>query len=116
MTNSTILEGWLRKTNFSKLGDKPIQALVRLEAARMHTMNYMTTGIREYSQWFKGEDNVVASSLLHNDDQSDEELTQLFCTHCSSQILPHFEIRRLLSKITSWLTALLLKLPPKRCS
>jgi hypothetical protein len=80
MTNSTTLEGWLRKTNFSELGDKPIQALVRLKAARMHAMNYMTTGIREYSQWFKGEYNVVAASLLRDNDWSDEELTQLFCT------------------------------------
>jgi hypothetical protein len=81
MINSTTLEGWLRKTNYSKLGDEPIQALVHLEAARMHGMNYVTTGIREYSQWFRGEDNVVADSLTRNDDRSDEELTQLFCTH-----------------------------------
>ena len=71
----------------------------------------MTTGIREYSQWFRGEDNVVADSLSHDDDRSDEELTQLFCTHCSSQIPPHFKIQPLPNKITSWLTALLLKLP-----
>ena len=53
MTDSTTLEGWLRKTNFSERGDDPIQALVRLEAAKMHALNYMTTGIKEYSQWFK---------------------------------------------------------------
>jgi hypothetical protein len=65
MTNSITLEGWLRKTNFSKLGDKPIQASVHLKAARMHVMNYMTTDIREYSQLFRGEDNLVANSLSH---------------------------------------------------
>ncbi len=111
MTNSTTSKGWLKKTNFSKLSDEPIQALVHLEAARMHTMNYMTTGIREYIQWFKGEDNVVADSLLCDNDRSDEELTQLFHTHCPSQIPPHFKIQHLPSKITLWLTALLLKLP-----
>jgi hypothetical protein len=68
MTDSTTLEGWLRKTNFSKLGDNPIQALVRLEAARMHALNYMTTGIREYSQWFRGKDNVVTNSLSRDND------------------------------------------------
>jgi hypothetical protein len=78
MTNSTTLEGWLRKTNFSELGDGPIQALVRLKAARMHAMTYMTTGIREYIQWFRGEDNGVADSLSHDNDWLDEELTQLF--------------------------------------
>jgi hypothetical protein len=66
MTDSITSESWLKKTNFSKLGDKPIQALVHLEAARIHTMNYMTTGIRDYSLWFKGEDNVVANSLLRD--------------------------------------------------
>ncbi len=113
MTNSTTSEGWLRKTNFSKLGNDPIQASVRLEAARMHALNYMTTGIREYSQWFRGKDNVVADSLSCKDDQLDEELTQIFCTHCQSQIPLHFEIQPLPSKITLWLTVLLLKLPVK---
>jgi hypothetical protein len=91
MTNSTTLEGQLRKTNFSELGDKTIQALVRLKAERMHAMKYMTTGIREYSQWFKGEDNVVADSLSCNYNWSDEELTQFFCTHCPSQIPPQIQ-------------------------
>ncbi len=110
MTNSTTSEGWLRKTNFSKLDDKPIQPSVRLKATRMHTMNCMTTDIREYSQWFKGEDNMVADSLLRDNNWSDEELTQLFCTHCPSQIPPHFEIQCLPSKITLWLTVFLFKL------
>jgi hypothetical protein len=113
MTDSTTLEGWLRKTNFSKLGDDPIQAAVHLEAARLHAMKYMATGIREYSQWFRGEDNVVANSLSHDDNQSDKELTQLFHTQCSSQTPPHFEIQPLPNKITLWLTALLLRLPVK---
>ncbi len=38
---------------------------------------------------------------------------QLVCTHCPSQIPPHFKIQCLPSKITLWLTALLLKLPVK---
>jgi hypothetical protein len=113
MTHSTTSEGWLRKTNFSKLGNDPIQASVCLEAARMHASNYMTTGIREYSQWFRGKDNVVADSLSRDNDQLDEELTQIFHTHCPSQIPPHFEIQPLPSEITLWLTALLLKLPVK---
>jgi hypothetical protein len=63
MTDSTTSEGWLRKTNFSKLKEDPIQATVRLEVARMHAMHYITHSIREYSQWFPGEANVVAESL-----------------------------------------------------
>jgi hypothetical protein len=68
MTNSITSEGWFRKTNFSELGDDPIQALVCLEGARMHALNYITTGTREYSQWFRGKDNMVADSLSGDDD------------------------------------------------
>ena len=45
--------------------------------------------------------------------QTDEELTNLFCTHCPSQIPDHFEIQPLPNKIVSWLTALLLRLQEK---
>ncbi len=85
MTNSTTSKEWLRKTNFSELGEDPIQATVRLEVARMHTTHYITLGIREYSQWFLSEANVVADSLSRNNDRMDSELTNLFCTHCPSQ-------------------------------
>jgi hypothetical protein len=87
---STTLEGLLCKTNFSKLNNDPIQATVRLEAARMHATHYITLGIREYSQWFPGKDNGVADSLSCYHDRSDNMLTPLFCTHCPSQIPEHF--------------------------
>ena len=92
MTDSTTLEGWLRKTNFSELKEDKEQATVRLEVARLHATHYITLGIREYSQWFKGEENVVADSLSRDDDRTDDELTNLFCTHCPSQIPDHFVI------------------------
>jgi hypothetical protein len=84
-----------------------------LEVARLHATHYITLGIREYSQWFKGKDNVVADSLYCDDDQTDKELTNLFRTHCPSQIPGHFEIQPLPNKIVSWLTALLLRLQEK---
>ena len=113
MTDSTTSEGWLRKTNFSELREDPEQATVRLEVARLHATHYITLGIREYSQWFKGEDNVVADSLSRDDDRTDEELTNLFRTFCKSQIPEHFEIQPLPNEIVSWLTALLLRLQEK---
>ncbi len=113
MTDSTTSEGWLHKTNFSKLKEEPEQATVRLEVARLHARHYISLDIREYSQWFKGEDNVVADSLSCEDDQTDKELTNLFCTHCPSQIPDHFEIQPLPNVIISWLTALLLRLQEK---
>ena len=34
MTDSTTAKGWLRKSNFSELGKRKLQALVRIEAAQ----------------------------------------------------------------------------------
>jgi hypothetical protein len=34
MTDSTMAEGWMKKLNFSKAGDNPIQALTCVDAAR----------------------------------------------------------------------------------
>jgi hypothetical protein len=113
MTNSTILEGWLRKTNFSELKEDQEQATVRLEVAGLHATHYITLGIREYSQWFKRKENVVANSLSRDKDRTDKELTNLFCTHCPSQIPDHFVIQPLPNKIVSWTTALLLRLQEK---
>jgi hypothetical protein len=113
MTNITTSKGWLCKTNFSKLDDDPIQATVRLEVARMHTTHYITVGIREYSWWFPGEAKVVADSLSRDDNKTDSKLTNLFCTHCPSQTPEHFFIQPLPKEKTSWLIALLLRLPVK---
>ncbi len=79
----------------------------------MHARHYITLGVREYSQWFPGEANIVADSLSQDDNRADSKLTNLFCMHCPSQIPEHFVIQPLPNKITSWLTALLLRLPVK---
>ena len=113
MTDSTTSEGWLQKTNFRELGDDPIQATVHLEVARMHAKNYMALGIRDYSQWLPGKENIVADALSRENDRLDKELTLIFCSHCPSQIQDHFEILPLPNKIISWLTVLLLRLPEK---
>jgi hypothetical protein len=34
LTNSTPTEGWLKKSNFSELGESPIQASARIKACR----------------------------------------------------------------------------------
>jgi hypothetical protein len=71
----------------------------------------MSLGIKNYSQWFKGESNEVSDALSRNDDWDNEELINIFCAFCPSQIPSHFRIVPLPSKITSWLIALLQKLP-----
>ena len=111
MTDSTTAEGWLRKSNFTELRECPIQASVRIEAAQKFATLMMEFGIKSYSQWFRGIVNEVTDALSWDDDRSDEELTHVIKTFCPSQVPSHFKIRQLPSKITSWLTALLLKLP-----
>ncbi len=113
MTDSTTSEGWLKKTNFIKNGKSPIQATIRLEVACLHASHYRSHKIREYSQWFRGADNHVADALFRDDDRTDKELTKILRLHCPSQVSPHFKIVPLPSKIVSWLTLLLLWLPPK---
>jgi hypothetical protein len=111
MTDSTTSEGWLRKSNFSKINDDATQATVRLKVARKHASQYMTLGIKDYSQWFLGVENTVADALSRDDDKSDDKVTRILRSCCPSQIPDHFEIQPLPNKITSWLTVLLLKLP-----
>jgi hypothetical protein len=53
-TDSTTSEGWMRKSNFIKEGEDPIQATVHLKVACLHATHYLSNGIREYSQWFCG--------------------------------------------------------------
>ena len=71
MTDSTTSEGWLRKSNFIKDGESPIQATIRLEVACHHALHYLNNGIREYSQWFCGVENNVANALSRDDDRLD---------------------------------------------
>ncbi len=114
MTNNTTSEGWLKKTNFIKDGEDPIHATIGIEVARLHATHYLSCGIREYSQWFRGAENMVADALSRDDDRSGKELINILRTHCPSQLPQHFEIVPLPSKITLWLTLLLLWLPVKQ--
>jgi hypothetical protein len=92
MTDSSTSEGWLRNTNFIEDGKDPIQATIRLEVARLHASHDLTHGVREYSQWFRGSENPVADVISRDNDCSDEELTNILCTHCPSKLPQHFKL------------------------
>jgi hypothetical protein len=81
--------------------------------AQHHATLSLVAGIKEYSQWFPGQENNYADGLLHGFDCSDDKLTQIFCTTCPMQFPQHFQIAPLPNKISLWLTLLLLKLPVK---
>jgi len=112
MTDSTTSEGWLRKTNFLEEDDL-VQASVRIQVAREHTMRYMNHEIRDYSQWFPGIKNNVADALSREMDLSDDELTKLLRLSFPKQIPENFEIVPLPNEIVSWLTLLLQQMPVK---
>jgi hypothetical protein len=114
MGDSTTSSGWLVKSNFTddKYED-PIETKVRNIVCRHHTTLVIDHEIREYSQWFPGEENLVADSLARDNDRSDEELTRVLKYFCPQQVPENFELRSLPNEIVSWLTSLLQMLPVK---
>jgi hypothetical protein len=78
MIDSTTAEGWLKKSNFSELGESKIQSSVRIKAARMQAMLFMSLGVKNFSQWFKGESNKVSDALSRDNDRDDKEPTNIF--------------------------------------
>ena len=113
MTDNSTSRGWSRLSNFSELGEDPIQAEVRIEVCRDDAKRKIDFQVKDYSQWFPGRHNIVADALSRDDDRSDEELIKIFQTFCPSQIPSHFKIVPLPKEIVSYLTSVLLKLPVK---
>ena len=116
MTDSSTSAGWLRKTNFREftgVDSDPIQASVRIDTARHHATLFLENGIKEYSQWFPGQENNVADALSRDFDRSDDDLTLTLRSTCPPQLPQHFQIVQLPNEISSWLTSLLLRLPVK---
>jgi hypothetical protein len=64
MTNSTMAEGWMRKSNFSKYGVDPVQARTQVNAARKYAEIFMIADVKSYSQWFLGKRNNVRTLSL----------------------------------------------------
>jgi hypothetical protein len=112
MTDSTTSEGWLRKSNFRE-DDDTIQAQARIQVAREHASRYMNLGIRDYSQWFPGKENIVADALSREIFLTDTELISLLRKTVPLQVHSNFSIVPLPNEISSWLISLLQKLPVK---
>jgi hypothetical protein len=105
MTNSTTTEEWLKKSNFSKLGESPIQASVRIEAAQKQASPFMSLEIKYYGQWYEGERNRVSDALSCDDNRSNEDLTNVIKSFLHLTGSSHYEILQLLKEIASRLTA-----------
>ncbi len=107
MTNSSTSAGWLCKTNFQEIiGDDPgpVQARVQIKTACHHAILFLNAGIKEYSQWFPGQENNVADALSHDFDRSDVAITQILRDTCPLQLPQRFQIALLPNKISLWLT------------
>jgi hypothetical protein len=113
MTDSTTAEGWMHKTNFREGDDDQEQINARIEAARKFALDFTQHGLKSYSQWFPGKENIVADALSRDDDRSDEELTSILLRFAPDQTPYNFKIVPLPSEIASWLTSLLSRLPVK---
>ena len=111
MTDSTTAEGWMRKSNFDEVGEDPVQASVRADAAHQHARLFMDAEIKGYSQWFAGKLNNVADALSRDWHQDDEELTSILRIHFPQQMPTHFKISPLPNEINFWMISLLQRLP-----
>ena len=114
MTDSTTSAGWLRKSNFADDGDSKSHMRAKLHAARAHAARLLEFDIREYSQWFPGELNLIADSLSRDFHLSDSQLVNLFTSRFSSQIHHNFKIVPIPEEINCWLCAWLQLMPEHR--
>ncbi len=107
MTDSSTATGWLKKSNFADKEDEAAQ----LTTARKLASLVLDLDSCLYSQWFAGEDNIVADSLSRDFHLSDEQLTFLITTFAPKQVPFGFKIYRLPQEIILWLTCLMQNLP-----
>ncbi len=111
MTDSSKAEGWMCKTKFRVSDKDQIQTDVRVKAAQKIALDLTEHGIKSYSQWFPGKENIVAEALSCNDDRTDNKLTSILYCFAPNQMPNLFRTVPLPNKIILWLILLLLKLP-----
>ena len=82
MTDSTTPEGWSKKSNFSELGEDPVQAEVRIEVCRNDAKRQLDFEVKDYSQRFPSVQNEVADALSRDNDRTYEELKNILKIFC----------------------------------
>ncbi len=110
MTNSTTAEGWMRKSNFNKHSNDPIQASTCVNAARHNAKLFMDADIKRYVQWLAVQNNVV-DALSEDWYRDDNKLTSMLLFHFPKQMPKLFKISLLPNKISLWLILLLQRQP-----
>jgi hypothetical protein len=110
MTDSTMAKGWMKKSNFSKAGNDPIQASTHVNAARKYAQVFLDADVKGYSQWFAGKRNNVADALSQEWQRTNKNLSSILRSLVPNQMLNHFKILQIPSKISCWLISLLQRL------
>ncbi len=102
-TDSTSALGWLCKSNFADKAEEAVQ----LSTARKLADIMLNSNSCLYSQWFPGDQNVIADSLSRDFHISDSQLTNLLQSHFPEQVPYGLTILPVPPEIVSWLTCLL---------
>jgi hypothetical protein len=108
-TDSTSASGWLHKSNFVDTEDENVQFMTACQLANIS----IRTRSCLYSQWFKGEDNIVSDSLSRDFHIPSSHLSYLFKSFVPEQVPFGLRISPLPKEIDSWLTCLLQSQPQK---
>jgi hypothetical protein len=101
----------MKKSNFVKPNNNPIQATACADVARKFASIFMNVNVKGYIQWFAGKLNNFASALARDWYRNQDELTFILRSHFPEQMPENFRVSPLPSKINSWLTSALRQLP-----
>ncbi len=77
MTDSSTSEGWSKHTEFKEDVEEPTQAEFRKDVASTLTSLFMGYEIKDYSQWFRGDNNNFSDALSRDNENDDETLTNI---------------------------------------
>jgi hypothetical protein len=111
MTDSSTAEGWMHKTNIRVSEEDQIQMDVRVKTAQKFAMDFTEHGIKSYSQWFPGKENIIADALSHDNNRTDNKLISILYRFAPYQMPNHFSFVPVPNDIVLGLILLLLKMP-----
>jgi hypothetical protein len=112
MTSNTLSVGWLRRYNFKEQEDNVEMQKAKEHCACTFAKLCIDSKIRIYSQWFPGNQNVIARDTH----LSDENILLLFANFPLTypQLPAVTDLHPLPPEIISWITSLLQMMPVRK--
>ena len=111
MGDSTTAAGWIHKTKFKGKNEDDNDFTARLMVARKYARLTLDYGLKLYSQWFPGRDNVVADCLSRDGHLSRQDREFVLTSLFPSQLPPNFRPIQVPDEIISFVSSVLLSLP-----